>query len=351
VSEERQKMNATDSSAVLDHALGYARRGWSVIPVPYRSKNPGVKGWERLRLTESDLPQRFNGGPQNIGLLTGEPSGWIVDVDLDHPRAVALADELLPPTPAIFGRPGKIRSYRLYRVTGPLATLKKKSKSDGMIIELRSTGCQTVIPPSTHESGEPITWETPGAEPAPVDPEALRAAVVRIGDTVLAELGERPAPRPRKQRCPNPSPLHTTAAAVPPTDRVAQCLRACRRMMMTDHKDGSARLFAAACRCVEHDLSDTEGLPASARMPAKSSSHGNGRTRRFSSASARPRGDAHVVKPSKPTRTAWFAWAHATPPRGGSSCLLAGPCRRPRPSSASSTYTPMVGRWWPTRAC
>ena len=24
----------------------YAKRGWSVIPIPHRSKNPGLRGWE-----------------------------------------------------------------------------------------------------------------------------------------------------------------------------------------------------------------------------------------------------------------------------------------------------------------
>src|SRR6516162_319643 len=83
-------------------ALRYASRGWSVIPVPHQSKNPGRHGWEQMRLTPETIPQHFNGKPQNIGVLLGEPSGWLIDVDLDHDRAVALAPQYLPPTPAIF---------------------------------------------------------------------------------------------------------------------------------------------------------------------------------------------------------------------------------------------------------
>ena len=77
--------------SALDDALHYAQRGWAVIPVPFRSKNPGFKGWEQLRVTRETATKYFNGQPQNIGVLLGEPSGWLIDVDLDHLRAVELA--------------------------------------------------------------------------------------------------------------------------------------------------------------------------------------------------------------------------------------------------------------------
>ena len=38
------------------------------------------------------------------------------------------------------------------------------------------------------------------------------------------------------------------------------CLNALLAMSITDHNDGSHRLFAACCRCVEHDLDDQEAL-------------------------------------------------------------------------------------------
>ncbi len=39
-----------------------------------------------------------------------------------------------------------------------------------MIVELRSTGCQTVFPGSVHPSGGLIEWSSNG-EPAEVDPK------------------------------------------------------------------------------------------------------------------------------------------------------------------------------------
>ena len=231
----------------LDAARAYTARGWSVIPIPHRSKNPGFLGWEQTRLASDDLPHQFNGRQLNIGVLLGEPSGWVVDVDLDHARCLELADQFLPPTPAVFGRPGKNRSHRIYRVIRPVATKKHKSKSAGMLVELRSTGMQTVFPPSTHESGEPITWETEGAEPAEVDPDELLKAVEALANAVKAELGEKPAPKPPKAPKQKPPPK-PDRQAVRMTERLRACVAAMMRMKMTDHNDGSGRLFAAACR-------------------------------------------------------------------------------------------------------
>ncbi len=248
------------SMDALEAATAYCRRGWSVIPIPYRSKNPGYRGWEQTRLREDDLSARFDGDSQNIGVLLGEPSGWLIDIDLDHARCVALADEFLPPTPAIFGRPGKPRSHRIYRVSSPVPTKKHKSKSAGMLVELRSTGAQTVFPPSTHESGEPIMWEDGAAEPALVDPEVLLSAVERLANAVRVEIGERAAPKLQRR------PARRPPARPPPGDkpqaRIAACVEDMLRMSMADHNDGSGRLFASACRVVEHDLSDSEGIAA-----------------------------------------------------------------------------------------
>lgn len=245
----------------LEAARQYTRRGWSVIPIPYQSKNPGFKGWEQTRLKEEDLSTRFNGQPQNIGVLLGQPSGWVVDVDLDHLRCVELADQFLPPTPAVFGRPGKPRSHRIYCVSAPVATKKHKSKSAGTLLELRSTGAQTVFPPSTHVCGEPISWEMEGAEPAVVDPTELAAAVERLANAVKVEIGEKIAPQASKPRAHNESkkpPAKTSRAG----DRIRACVAAMLRMQIVDHNDGSGRLFAAACRTVEHGLDDASALTA-----------------------------------------------------------------------------------------
>lgn len=247
--------------SVLDLAAGYLRRGWQVVPIPFRSKNPGIKGWQQLRITAEELSSHFNGTPQNLGVLLGEPSGWLIDIDLDHLRCVELADQYLPATPAVFGRPGKPRSHRIYRVTRPAATKKFKSTSAGMLVEFRSTGMQTVFPPSVHESGEPIEWETLGAEPAEIDPGDLLEAVKKLADAVKVELGEKAGAISKSTQL--VADLRQPASITSPIaldERLAQCLTALQRIGIVDRQDGSHRLFACACRVVEYDLDDASAL-------------------------------------------------------------------------------------------
>jgi P4 family phage/plasmid primase-like protien len=143
------------------------------------------------------LLKHFAGRQTNVGVLLGEPSGWLIDIDLDHPRAVELAAQFLPSTPAVSGRPGKPRSHWWYRVTAPVQTHKRPQTQLGMIVELRSTGGQTVIPPSVHPSGEATDWDaatTIGDIPLPadVDPEILIKAVDSLADAVCLAEGVDP---------------------------------------------------------------------------------------------------------------------------------------------------------------
>jgi hypothetical protein len=78
-----------------------------------------------MRLNENELPQWFSamGGAHgrlrhNVGILTGEPSGGLVDVDCDAPEAAQAAAELLPPTGLVSGRAGNPASHYWYQIAG-----------------------------------------------------------------------------------------------------------------------------------------------------------------------------------------------------------------------------------------
>jgi len=173
---------------LLEAARWYRSRGYAPIPVPAGSKVPVLKGWQTLRLADADLPLHFN-GTGNIGLLVGEPSGWLVDIDLDCGEAVALAAEFLPATDAKSGRPGKPVSHWWYICEGAVTRKHQDPVTRKMIVELRSTGAQTVVGPGTHPSGEP--YDPLEGDPAAVDHAELAAAVVALAEAVLILRGRK----------------------------------------------------------------------------------------------------------------------------------------------------------------
>jgi hypothetical protein len=63
----------------------YLSRGWSVIPVQHKGKQPTLKDWTQSQITLDTLDKHFKAEPRNIGICLGEASGGLVDVDLDVP--------------------------------------------------------------------------------------------------------------------------------------------------------------------------------------------------------------------------------------------------------------------------
>lgn len=160
------------------------------MPIPHRKKAPGHAGWQNRTLEsaratlDADWPA---GVDMNVGVLLGQPSDWLVDVDLDHERAIELAPAFLPPT-LTFGRASKPASHWLYKCPG--AATSKRDK-----VEVRSTGAQTVFPGSVHESGETIDW-------------GLRPPTQSVvGAVAPNQESDEPPPTPRMgARAPTPAP-------------------------------------------------------------------------------------------------------------------------------------------------
>ena len=155
-------MNGAVPADVRGAAVYYHNRGLVPLPVEFRGKECFRTGWQDFRHEAFDLEDLFPADRlHNIGISTGAASAGLLDVDLDAPEAVAAAPFLLPKTSWIFGRAGKRRSHWLYRVNDPPTGKSEYTDLDlSMLCELRSGGCQTVFPPSTHVSGEAIEWHS-----------------------------------------------------------------------------------------------------------------------------------------------------------------------------------------------
>lgn len=177
------KTASPDKTKSPKTALDYIKQGFNVIPVKHKSKQPINKDWASLQVTEENVNQYFN-GENNIGLRTGD---GLVDVDLDDPMAVRLADKMMAFTGAVFGRKSNPNSHRLYWCLDMDTNIDTFSFNGKMIIELRGADHQTVVPPSIHPSGEAIEWVTPGFEPTepPHGYEGLKAEAGCLAATVL----------------------------------------------------------------------------------------------------------------------------------------------------------------------
>jgi hypothetical protein len=167
----------------LEAARQYVRRGWAVVPIPRGEKAPVITGWPSLRLFEQDLPQHFASG-ENVGIILGAASGGLVDVDLDSPQAIAVANFFLPQTGLIHGRPSKPRSHCWYTCS-PTPMPQRFSDPDGTcLVEIRSDGQQTIVPSSVHKSGELLVWHA-DEEPASVNARQLADAVAHVAAAAL----------------------------------------------------------------------------------------------------------------------------------------------------------------------
>ena len=185
----------------LEAAREYVRRGWRVVPIPYRCKRPVLKGWEQLRLDEADL-QRYFDQPANVGLILGEPSGGLVDIDLDCVEARAIASNYLPATPAKTGRATAPDSHWWYIAQDAKTVQHRDPVTKQMIVELRSTGGQTVVGPSLHPTGQRCAVLS--GEPAIVPAASLTACVAALAKRVI-ELRHGDLP-PVPDAVPSPQP-------------------------------------------------------------------------------------------------------------------------------------------------
>lgn len=176
-------MSGATTAARRQAAASYLERGISVIPVPAGCKNPNRRDWQDERLTPEDVPHRWTNG-QNVGLLTGEPSGWRVDLDLDADEAVRIAGRFLSPT-LTSGRESRPHSHWWYVCAGAESQDWKNTDGD-KLVELRSTGRQTLVWPSTHPDGDKYVWHSEsGLEIAEVDAEDLARRVKLLATAAM----------------------------------------------------------------------------------------------------------------------------------------------------------------------
>lgn len=206
---------------LMDAALGYVARGWSVIPIHHvredlscscpdpnctdqAGKHPRVT-WDAYKTTaatESQVRKWWQTWPRaNIGIVTGKVSGIIaIDVDPRHGGDDSLKDlGTLPNT--LISLTGGGGEHLIYRHPGRIVQ-NGAGRNSGLPpgIDVRGDGGYIIAPPSMHRLGGRYSWDVGGLdEPAPIPPVIDNLLVNRkIGDVApssrhfdLQEIFER----------------------------------------------------------------------------------------------------------------------------------------------------------------
>lgn len=140
---------------MLDHALSYLDRGWSVVPVQAGGKTALVKwkDYQERRPTPDEIRQWWTQWPDaNIAVITGSISGLIVlDVDGDE-GAGSLKDKEIPPTRQARTVKG---THHYYRHPGGYIASGVRFLPG---LDLRGDGGYVVAPPSRGRGGKLYEW-------------------------------------------------------------------------------------------------------------------------------------------------------------------------------------------------
>lgn len=264
-------------------------RGFAVCKPDPSGKAPTYPRWPTRSLEPGDFAPA-----DMVGILCGplsdgnRPGHALIIVDLDAAEALALADEHLPPTDMVAGRPGKERAHRYYLVdvstipptavsqaaqaapaavkatghAGPFLKHFHHAETKKPILDFLGTGGQAVCPPSTHQDGR-RTWEggEPG-EPAVVAFGELWAAVRRLAETCGAEAADVEPPVPSNGRHKGNGSVFNVQAPgrAQRLDRAAKYLDKIEPAV--SKQGGHNKTFYAACALVKgFDLTPEEAFP------------------------------------------------------------------------------------------
>lgn len=169
---------------MLEHALSYLSRGWSVIPLVPRGKRAAVP-WEEFqvrRASEDEVRNWYQRFPNmNLGIVTGVISNLFV-LDADGVEADEyLKGKEMPPTPQSTTGKG---SHHYYEYPGfHVKTCARPIPG----IDLRGDGGYVVAPPSVHPTGSVYSWAISLKDCGPQPPGAWLVKLLRSLDKQIKD--------------------------------------------------------------------------------------------------------------------------------------------------------------------
>lgn len=168
----------TTMTTMLDHALAYLERGWSIMPVCWavggqcacgagerhtdRPAKAPLVSWAELQKappTRDDIRRWWRRWPHaNIGLVTGAVSGVVV-LDLDTYAAQEHIEAVYPGTLNLMPTARTSNGLHFY-FDHPGVRVRNRGEGDLPIpgVHFRGDGGYVVLPPSVHVSGAVYEW-------------------------------------------------------------------------------------------------------------------------------------------------------------------------------------------------
>jgi hypothetical protein len=158
-------MDDLNGAGAYATALEFFGKPSVLLPIPKFQKGPKIANWQKLTFDQSSSPEHIKllqiSG--NIGVLLGEPSGHLVDIDLDTEEAVKLFVKLnlhlVNKTLQTVGSRGR---HFFFRIKGdyPKRVCRLEQPGDEHVGEWRGGTGQTVVA-GHHPSGVPYRIVNP----------------------------------------------------------------------------------------------------------------------------------------------------------------------------------------------
>ncbi len=159
-------MDMENANSLLSAALNYSERGFSVIPLGPKGKEPLIPwtDYQKRPATEEKIKSWWAEWPDaNVGIITGAVSK-IIAVDVDSVEGVDFLIGKLGENPGLSGEPNfqtvANKTGRGYHATyrHPGFSVKNSAGKISVGIDIRGDGGYIVAPPSIHANGRTYQW-------------------------------------------------------------------------------------------------------------------------------------------------------------------------------------------------
>ncbi len=145
----------------------YRQEGFSIIPVPYKSKRAIIRWFEfqKRQPTDSEIQRWFSGNNTNVAVICGKVSGNLVALDCDSEEVFYELTSTICPKVDVedildFTRVSETgRGYQIWlRTKEPVKSMKFPK------LDIKGEGGYVIAPPSIHPNGKQYKFVNPDTQ-------------------------------------------------------------------------------------------------------------------------------------------------------------------------------------------